>query len=96
MEGSMNLTKHAAVRQQQRCIPPLIDEWLDRFGEENYDGHGGVIRYFSKRSIRAMRRCFGREPLRRMADKLNAYKVEDSRSGSVLTIGYRHKRIRHA
>jgi hypothetical protein len=38
-------TKHAAIRAQQRCIPPLVDRWLDEFEEEEHDGHG-FIRLF--------------------------------------------------
>jgi hypothetical protein len=93
MNTSDSFTRHASRRTQQRCVPPLIDEWLDRFGEESYDGRGGIIRYFSKRSIRDMERSFGREPVRRMSDKLTAYKVEDSRDGRVLTAGYRFKHV---
>ena len=94
MNTPSSFTKHASQRAQQRCIPPLIDEWLDRFGEENYDGRGAIIRYFSKRSIRAMEHSFGHEPVSRMQDKLTIYRVEDSQSGSVITTGYRTKHVR--
>ena len=87
-------TKHAKVRAQQRGIPPLIGQWLDNFGEEEYDGRGGVVRYFSHRSVRAMEREVGREPVRRFADYLDAYKVLSSRDGCVITIGFRTKHIR--
>ena len=59
----MPRTKHAEARMQQRAIPPLIDLWLEEFGEEEYDGHGGIRRYFSRRSIREMERQFGRRPI---------------------------------
>ena len=36
MEAKM--TTHAQRRAQQRAIPVMIDEWLDRFGDESYDG----------------------------------------------------------
>lgn len=52
----MNRSSHAAARAQQRCIPPLVDQWLDQFGEEKHDGQGGVLLYFSRASIRAMER----------------------------------------
>lgn len=87
-------SKHAARRAQQRRIDPFVHELLERFGEEEYDGHGYVRRYFSKKSIRAMERAFGREPVRRFADKLHAYRVESSRSGYVVTTGYLTKHIR--
>ena len=94
MHGTPPNTDHTQRRAQQRCIPPLINEWLDRFGEESHDGRGAVIRYFSKRSRRTMERQIGREPVHRLADKLHAYRVEDASTGSILTCGYRTKPIR--
>lgn len=93
MRAQAVFTKHATCRAQQRRIDPLIDEWLDRFGEEEYDGHGYVKRYFSKRSIRAMQRALGREPVKRLADKLNVYRLATSNGGEVVTTGRRTKRI---
>ncbi len=72
----------------------MVEQWLDDFGEEQYDGHGCVIRYFSRSSKRAMERAFGRSPLRKMAEYLDAYKVESSRNGEVITVGHRVRRIR--
>ena len=89
----MSPLSHAATRAQQRGIPPLIDQWLDQFGEESYDGRGGVLRFFSHASLRAMEREFGRAPLRKLAEFLDVYKVESSRDGQVITIGHRTKRI---
>ena len=82
-------THHASVRSQQRGIPPLIRDWLLAYGEEDYDGHGGILRYFSNRSIRMMQRSFGREPLRQLDKYLNSYLVESSDDGAVITIGHR-------
>lgn len=89
----MNMTHHAAVRSQQRGIPPLILQWLDLYGEEQYDGHGAIIRYFSRSSRRAMEREFGSSPVRKMSEFLNAYKVE-SQNGTVITTGHLTKRIK--
>ena len=36
-------THHASVRSQQRCIPPLIDQWLDLYGQEEYSGAGFAV-----------------------------------------------------
>lgn len=94
MRAQPAFTKHATCRAQQRCIDPFIDELLDRFGEEDYDGHGYVRRYFSKASIRAMKRALGRETVKRLADKLNVYRLETSKGGDVVTIGRRTKRMR--
>lgn len=54
-------TNHAHVRAQQRGIPPLIDQCLDQFGREEHDGHGGVLLYLDKRSLREMEQVMGRE-----------------------------------
>lgn len=90
----MNLTCHAHKRSQQRGIPPLISLWLDQYGEEQYDGRGGIIRYFSARSIRLMEKDFGRGPVRRMSEYLSAYKVESSRDGQTITTGWKTRRIK--
>ena len=89
-------TKHARQRAQQRGVPPLIQEWLSAYGEEVHDGHGGICRYFSRRSIRSMERDFGRAPLRRMNDFMDCYLVEASESGRVITVGRRYKPIRRS
>ena len=89
----MNASQHAKQRAQQRGIPPLIDQWLDEYGEEQYDGHGGVIRYFSHRSIRAMEQGFGRKPVRRLSEYLDVYKVESSHDGQTITVGHKFKRF---
>ncbi len=85
---------HVAIRAQQRCIPPLVDQRLDEFGEERYDGNGDILLYFSRASIRAMERTFGRAPIRKLAEYLDAYKIESSHDGCILTIGHRTRRIR--
>ncbi len=90
----MNPRSHAAKRAQQRGIPPLVDQWLDEFGEERHDGHGGVVTFFSHASVRAMERTFGRAPMPKLAEYLNAYKVESSHDGHVITVGHRTRRIK--
>ena len=87
------VSTHAAIRAKQRGIPPLIEQWLDEFGEEDYDGRGAVRFFFSRRSIRAMERAFGRRPGRRMSEFLDAYKVESVSDGQVITVGHRFKRV---
>lgn len=83
-------TQHAIQRAQQRGIPPLIQHWLLDYGEETFDGHGAIIRYFTAQSIRNMERDFGREPLRRLSEYLRCYLVESSNDGAVITVGKRH------
>lgn len=86
-------TVHAVRRAQQRCLPPLVVEWLDQFGDEAYDGHGGLVRFFSHASKRALERRFGKAPVRKLAEYLDAYKVESSHDGRTITVGHRTKHI---
>lgn len=86
-------TRHATLRARERGIPPLIDQWLDEFGEEQYDGHGAIIRFFSRRSIRRLERCFGSVPVRALARYRDAYKVLGSSDGCTITVGHRTKRV---
>ena len=85
-----NYTKHAAVRSQQRGISTIISDWLILYGNEEYDGRGGVVRYFSATGIREMKYEVGVKLIQKMAEYLRCYLVQDSDTGSVITIGKRH------
>jgi len=85
-------TKHASIRAQQRGIPPFIDHLLDCYGEEQYDGHGGVVLYLNKKSIRQMERDMGHRPVARLAEWLDAYKVTTT-DGTTITIGHRVRKV---
>ena len=89
----MKQTKHAAIRAQQRGIPPLVDQWLEEFGEEVHDGHGCIRRYFSRRSIREMKRAFGHQPVILFKRYLHAYKIDSCADGSTITKGWRTRRF---
>ena len=65
-------TRHAEIRAQQRCIPPMVDQLLDLYGQEEHDGHGAVVLYLSKHSIRSMERDMGRRPVARLAEWFDA------------------------
>ena len=88
----MNITTHAAIRSQQRGIPPLIMEWLDQFGEEYYDGHGAIIRRFTRASRREIERQCGRDLVSKLSQYFTAYIVENH-DGTVITAGHLTKRI---
>jgi hypothetical protein len=93
-----NFTDHAAIRQQQRGIPPLVSDWLLDFGDEQFDGRGGVIRYFSKKCIKKLEREVGKQPVARMSEYLRCYLVQSSCDGKVITLGkrYTNKNFRKA
>jgi len=86
-------TRHAIRRAQQRGIPPLVEQWLDDYGDQQFDGRGGVIRYFSRRSRRALERQNGRAVVARLAEYLDCYKVEATDDASTITVGHRTGRM---
>ena len=90
----MNQTKHAKSRMQQRCIPPLIVEWLADYGACRYDHRGAEIRFFDKAAKKALSRDVGRQILKQLSKYMRAYIVCDL-NGTVITAGHRYKRIRH-
>ena len=81
-------TRHAASRAQQRGIPPLVGELLDRYGDEEHSTGGAVVLYLSKASIRNMERDLGRRPVACLSQWLDAYKVMGS-DGQTITVGHR-------
>ena len=89
----ISMSQHARMRAQQRNVPQLIVEWLADFGEEQFDGHGGIIRYFSNRSVRELERTYGRRPIKLMKRWLHAYGVWSAKDSGLITAGWRRKRV---
>lgn len=89
----MNLSKHAAVRCQQRGIPPLVISWLRTFGKEAFDHHGAVTRYLDKGAKKALARAVGSQVIRQLEPYLNMYLVESVADGGIITTGHLTKRI---
>ena len=71
----MTYTHHALARARQRGIPPLIEQWLDAYGQEDYDGNGARRVFFSKASIRRMERDFGRAPVQKLSEWLESTRL---------------------
>ena len=90
----MNISKHASLRQQQRCIPPLIIDWLLDFGEQKNDGRGCSIRFFTKKSRKLISRKAGSQVVGLLSRYMDSYLVE-SNDGTIVTMGYRFKRVKH-
>jgi hypothetical protein len=88
-----SLSQHAQCRMQQRAIPPCLIDWLFEFGAEAYDHHGAQIRYFDRAAKRRLAEVVPAEQLAQFDQKLkNAYLVE-SMGGTVITVGYRDKKV---
>lgn len=84
----MRQSKHSKIRCQQRCIPPIVQRWLDEFGEEKFQRHGTVRVSFNRDSIKAMYRKMGRHFVQQNKKYLNAYRVE-APDGTVITTGWK-------
>lgn len=89
------LSRHAHHRNQQRCIPPIVHEWLTRYGTEQYDKHGGLRVFFTKPGIRQMEAELGKHFVRENKKYLNVYRVESASDGVVITCGRKTKRFKN-
>ena len=85
-------SSHAEIRAQQRGIPPMVEQLLDLYGQEEHDGHGAIVLYLNKQSIRSMERDLGRRPVSRLAEWFDAYMVK-STDGRTITVGHRTQRV---
>jgi hypothetical protein len=88
----MTLSKHAEARCAERGIPPLIIDWLERFGAHEHDKRGCCVVWFDKRSRCQLEREVGRQVVKCVKPLLDAYAVV-STAGEVVTVGWRSKRI---
>lgn len=86
-------TKHAEQRAQQRCIPPLIRDWLADYGTRTPDSRGGVVCHFDQRSRKRLSSSVGKEIVKRLAPMLDSYMVLSADEQKVISIGWRYKRI---
>lgn len=87
------LSEHASVRAHQRGVPPIIFEWLEQFGEETFDGRGGIVRFFSHASRKRLERRFGRRFVSENRKYLDRYLVESVSDGTVITAGVRFRPV---
>lgn len=80
-------SKHAATRSQQRGIPKMAAPLIKAYGQQEFDGHGG-IRYLLTSSVVAdLKRLLGHS---QQLDALTgAYVVISADNGDVITVGHR-------
>ena len=88
----MNMTKHAQTRLQQRAIPPLIIDWLCRYGSRLNGVNGTTVCFFDKTSRRDLASEVGHVVVRRLSDMMDTYLVLSG--DRIITVGHRYKRIR--
>lgn len=88
----MKISKHAQVRSQQRGIPHLVIDLLNRFGTEATATDGARIVFFDKSSKRRVRAYSG-QIARSIEDFLDTY-ILKSDTDTVITVGHRIKQIK--
>lgn len=84
------ISHHAAVRSQQRGIDAAQRDLLLNYGDRLYDGRGGVIRFFSVRSMQRVERALGGDVLRKLDTLRRCYLVESASDGTIITVGKRY------
>jgi len=82
-----DLTLHASKRAQQRAIPPIVVEWLMRFGEQRWS-RGASVYAFDKEGRRRLRRHIGQRVFASIEHWLDAYAVVGG-DQQVVTVGWR-------
>ena len=85
----MNMTKHAQTRSQQHAIPPLIIDWLCRYGSRLNGMNGTTVCFFDRESRRCLASEVGHVVVRRLSDMMDTYLVLSG--DSIVTIGHRYK-----
>lgn len=80
-------TKHAEKRVNQRGISYEICDLLLSYGDEKFDGRGGVIQYFSEKSISLLISDRGVQFCKKNIKKFKAYLVKSAHDGSIITVG---------
>ena len=86
------MTKHSAIRSQQRAIPPIVIDLLHQFGSIEQSGRGTFRLFFDKTGRRRIKSYAG--PLARsLEEHFDAYAVV-SDAGDLITVGHRTCRVR--
>ncbi len=87
------ISNHGSRRIQKRSVPPIVLDWLRDYGSEQYDGRGAVVRYFDNAAKERLTQVCGRRFVQNNKKYLSVYMVEDTSGESLITVGYRNRRI---
>lgn len=86
------MTRHAQIRSQQRCIPPMVLDLILQFGSTESAGDGANKMFFDKAARRRLHSYAG--ALAPMLDEhLDSYAVV-GQDNQIITVGHRTERIR--
>ncbi len=86
------LTNHARKRIQQRAIPPIIVEMLERFGARERCGQAECL-YFDKAARKRLCEYFGGARSMKLLEAWLDTSAVIGDDGAVVTVEHRYKRI---
>ena len=90
----MNMSKHAAVRQQQRGIPPVVVDLLLDWGcAVPAEGEDCTRYFFDKNARRSIKAHYG-QMASQVSRYLDCYAVV-SEEGRVITVAHQIKKFNH-
>ena len=78
-------SKHAQIRCSQRSIDLETCQLLQSYGISCHDNRGGLIIKFNKDSFDAIQAEMGKKTRIRMEKKKNAYLVQATDTGTIIT-----------
>ena len=88
----MTMTHRDKINHKKRAIPPIIINWLRKFGCRITGMNGTTVIYFDKQSKRTMCSEVGHIVIRRLDDMMDAYVVMSE--DKVIAVGHRFKPLR--
>lgn len=91
--NDVHLTRHGARRMQQRSVPPLVVDWLLKFGVRRPAGDGAERVELDRHGRRELARAVGTWIYSRVEAKLDTYLVLGG-DGAVVTLGHRTRKAR--
>ncbi len=83
------LTKHAAKRMQQRCIPPLVIEWLLDYGHRQ-PSFDAVRVSFDRQAKKEISRSVGPQVVSLLAKYFNSAIVVAPDTDEIITVEWLH------
>jgi len=91
--AGFRLTNHAAVRIQQRGIPPWYLRLLLEHGKSTHDGHGAVLKSVTKATRQRLQRVLSREQYVRAERYFGVYAVVSDDQAIVTAAHRTHRRF---
>jgi hypothetical protein len=88
----MALSHHASQRMQQRAIPPIVVDLLDRFGSTQRS-NGAETVFFDKAARKRLEQYVGGRRSMRHLEALLGFKMVVGDNGRIVTVAHRTKRI---